>query len=44
MRYLRKDVYKCCEPVHKSRKEETAQMEVKSKFEKNLFGCIKNLF
>ena len=37
-------MYECSESVGRSRKEEVAQIEVKSKLEKNLFGCIKNLF
>ena len=43
MRYLRKDVYECSELVGRSRKEAAAQIEVKSKLKKNLFGYIKNL-
>lgn len=44
MRYWGKDVYECSVSVGRSKKEELAQIEVKSKLEKNLFGCIKNLF
>ena len=43
MRYVRKDVYECSELVGRSRKEEAAQIEVKSKLKKTLFGYIKNL-
>lgn len=44
MRYLRKEVYECSELVGRSRKEEAAQIEVKSKLKKNLFGYIKTCF
>lgn len=41
MRDLWKNVHKGSELMNKRRKEETAQIEVKSKSERNLFGCIK---
>ena len=36
-------MYECSELVGRSRKEEAAQIEVKSKLKKTLFGYIKNL-
>lgn len=44
MRYLWKNVYEGSEQAERSRKEGIAQIQVKSKLERNLFGCIKNLF
>lgn len=40
----KKKVYEGSEQVERSRKEGVAEIEMKSKLERNLFGCIKNLF
>lgn len=37
-------MYEGSEQVERSRKEGVAEIEMKSKLERNLFGCIKNLF
>lgn len=45
MRYLqKKNVYEGSEQLEWSRKEGIAEIEMKNKLERNLFGCIKNLF